>query len=186
MAKKDKKKKADKSEKKKKKKGLPWSTQIMLIFGVVMAIAFMQSTVIIAVGMLPTLVAAIADRTGKGTLAITVGAMNLAGCCPFLLELWLSGHEVDMGFKMISNPTTIIVMYSAAAMGYVINWSLSGIVEVMMAKKYAIRAEQIEKRKAILKKQWGEEVTGDIALDSFGFPLEQPEQEEAAAPVVKA
>ena len=179
MAKKKKQKEQGDSPKK-KRKGLPWSAQILMIMGVVMAIAFMQSTVIIAVGMLPTLVAALVDRTGKGTLAITVGGMNLAGCSPFLLDLWMNGHELDMGFRMISNPTTIVVMYSAAAMGYVINWSLSGIVETLMIKKFTLRAEQIEKRKAQLKQQWGEEVAGDILLDPFGFPLDDGKKSDAA------
>lgn len=181
MAKKEKKKdKAEKKGKKTKSGKLPWSAQMMLIMGAGMGLVFLQSTIIIAVGMLPTIVAALADKTGKGTLAITVGAMNLAGCSPFLIELWLSGHELDMGVKMISNPITIVVMYSAAAIGYVINWSLSGMVETVMVKKLHRRTKDIEERKAALKGIWGDEVTGDIVLDPFGFPLESKEDKDTA------
>ncbi len=170
---KEKKVKAKKAKKGKGKGKMPWTGQLVMISGILLSLAFLQSTILIVVGMLPTLAAAVVDRTGKGTLAITIGAMNLAGCSPFLIQLWMNGHELDMGVEMLSNPFTIIVMYSGAAIGYVINWSLSGVVEALMVKKYSKRLEDISKRQEELEKRWGKEVTGAVTLDPFGFPLEK-------------
>ena len=149
--------------------------QLLSIFMLIAAIVFMPTTIVILMGMIPTVVVAVIDRTGKGTKALTIGAMNLAGCSPFLIELWTNGHTAEMAVSIVTNPISMCVMWGASLVGYLINWAMSGIVATMMVKRGKIRIKDIKKRKARLIERWGKEVTGELPLDPYGFPIDTPE-----------
>ncbi len=160
----------DKDKGKKKKSG--WGLQIIMIFGLLAAVLFMPTTILLVVGMLPTVVAALIDRKG-GARAITVGALNLCGCVPFLMDLWTKGHTTELAVSLIKDPLTIIVMYAAAGIGYMIDWALSGIVATILVQRSTSRMEAIRKRQAELVERWGREVTGELPLDAEGFPVDE-------------
>lgn len=149
------------------------TARIFLILGLIMAAVFLPTTVLLAVGMLPTLVAALVDRSRRKTRAITVGAINLAGCTPFLLDMWTQGQSFEKAVSIIMDPTAIIVMYAAAAVGYMIDWAMSGIVASVLFQRGLARQQEIEKRQQELVVRWGQEVTGSIPLDEKGFPIEK-------------
>ncbi len=169
---------AKKDKDKKKKSG--WGLQIMMIFGLLAAVLFMPTTILLVVGMLPTVVAALIDRKG-GARAITVGALNLCGCIPFLMDLWTKGHTTELAVSLITDPLTIIVMYAAAGIGYMIDWALSGIVATILVQRSMSRMEAIRKRQAELVERWGKEVTGELPLDAEGFPVDEQPPEAAKA-----
>ncbi len=157
--------------------------------GFIAMIVFLPTTIFLFFAMMPTLVASLVDRSGKGTRALTVGAMNLAGSTPFLLELWTGGHTAENALTLISNPRTIIVIYCAAGIGYLIDWAMSGIVATVMIQRSASRLKEIKKRQADLVERWGQEVTGLLPLDAYGFPFEKDDgidsSKGAAKPVKK-
>lgn len=160
---------AGKNKSKQKKSG--WGFQLMLIFGLLAAVLFIPTTILLVIGMLPTVVAALIDRKG-GARAITVGALNLCGCIPFLMDLWTKGHTTGLALSLITDPLTIIVMYAAAGIGYMIDWALSGIVATILIQRSTSRLEAIRKRQGELVERWGKEVTGELPLDAEGFPME--------------
>ncbi|QQG37362.1 MAG: hypothetical protein HYS17_04140 [Micavibrio aeruginosavorus] len=145
---------------------------MLLIFVLLAAIVFLPTTMLVLFGMLPTVVAVVIDRHG-GTRAITVGSMNLAGCFPFLLDLWTKSHTAEYAVGLITDPRTIIVIYAAAAIGYLIDWALSGIVATIMMQRANLRLSAIRKRQEEMTVRWGKEVTGEVVLDSEGFPVEE-------------
>lgn len=142
---------------------------MFLVMGVIMAVVFLPTTVLLAIGMLPTVVAYISDQSRAKIFVVTVGAMNLAGCFPFVIDLWLKGNGFDQSMQIISNPTTIIVMYAAAMMGYLIDWSISGVVAGMVYQRGLKRMKSIQDRQAELVERWGPEVTNKESLDKQGF-----------------
>lgn len=153
----------------KKKAGRSWQMQMMLIFILLAGVAAMSTTMLLLIGMLPTFVALFIDRTSEKTRVLTVGAMNAAGCTPFVLQLWTTGVSMDNAITIISDPLTIIVMYCAAGVGYIIDWSISGLVGSVMIQRGSLRRNQIAKRQAELVERWGPEVTGDSPVDIYGF-----------------
>ncbi|MEM7650974.1 MAG: hypothetical protein AAF204_02685 [Pseudomonadota bacterium] len=158
----------------KKQKGFTSAqkTQMFMIVTLMMSIAFLSSAMILFIGLLPTFVAFFVDRTKKKTKAVTVGAMNLAGCMPFLMELWMSETTMTKAFSIVLDPMAIIVMYSAAGVGYIIDWALTLIVAGVLFQRGTSRKKAIEKRQAELIERWGEEVSGRIPIDAEGFPLD--------------
>jgi hypothetical protein len=157
-----------------------WSRRLLSAISFIAMIVFLPTSIFLFFSMMPTLVAGLVDRSGKGTRALTVGAMNLAGSTPFLFELWTGGHTAQNALALISNPRTIVVIYCAAGIGYLIDWAMSGIVATVMIQRSASRLKEIKKKQAELVERWGEEVTGLLPLDAYGFPFEKPEETSAA------
>jgi hypothetical protein len=164
---------------KKKKNPLGWKGQMILVCSIVMAVVFLPTTILLVVGMLPTLVAALVDRTRERVLGMTVGSMNLAGCTPFVIELWSGEHTPERALEIVAQPLPITIMFAAAALGYMIEWSMTGIVASIMSQKAIARLKAIDEQQKKLIDRWGREVSGEIPLDPYGFPLGQAEEDDA-------
>lgn len=159
--------------KKKSKAKSSGKLQLLWIFMIMAGIVFLPSTLLLLIGMLPTMVALFVDRSRKKSKVVTVGAMNLSGCTPFLLELWMGGQDFEKSFDIVTNPTAIIVMYSAAAVGYLIDWAMTGIVANVMYQRGQARKKAILRHQEELVERWGPEITGRMMLDDYGFAIEQ-------------
>ncbi len=149
-----------------------WRKRLFITLAVIAAAILLPTSIILCVGMLPTAIMLLFDRTSDKSRAITVGAMNLAGCMPFILEVWQRGHTVEIALSYITQPRTIVVMYFAAGIGYMIEWVVTGLVASIMVQKAKARIGAIEKRQQQLEARWGQEVNGKQALDDEGFPID--------------
>lgn len=165
----------------KKRNPLGWKGQVILICAIVMAVVFLPTTILLVIGMLPTFVATLVDRSREKVMGMTVGAMNLAGCTPFVIELWSGEHTPEHALEIVSQPLPVTVMYAAAALGYLIEWSMTGIVAAVMSQKATARLKAIDDQQKKLVERWGREVTGEIPLDPYGFPLGQTDEDESPA-----
>ncbi len=167
---------------KKKKKSLGWQGQLILVVLVMCGVIFHPTTVLLLVGMVPTFVAAYADRTKEKMRGITVGAMNLAGCTPFVLKLWMTEHTLDNALVILSDPLALVIMYTAAGIGYCMEWAIVGAVSVFMVERAQIRVKTINKRQEDLIQRWGLEVNGIIPLDEYGFPVQEDNPKSTPPP----
>lgn len=169
--------------KKRKKRNFGWKAQIFLILLILLCVLFSSVAVLMIVGMIPTVVALIVDRTEGRMRAVTVGAINFAGCAPFMIEVFKRGNNLELAINYIVQPRTIVVMYFAAAIGYVLDWALTGIVSSIMVQKQKRRLTAINEEKQQLIERWGDEVTGTIPLDEYGFPKKDDFAQAEAEPV---
>jgi hypothetical protein len=168
--------------KKKNKKSFGWRGQILLIMSLLTAVLFSAVAIVLAVGMVPTFVAAIVDRSEGRIRALTVGAINFAGCTPFIVEVFKKGNNIETAISYIIQPRTIVVMYFAAAMGYLIDWAMTGIVSSILVSKTKKRLKDIQKDQKDLIERWGPEVTGTMPLDEYGFPKDLSPQKTDEQP----
>lgn len=155
------------------KSKMGWRGRMLLVGMILTAVAALPTTVIFFVGMMPTIVSRIADKSGTITRVLTVGFMNFAACFPFWFELMQKGHKFDNAIDIITDPVTIIVMYLGAGAGYVIEWVLSSIVAGIMVGRGRKRLDDIQEMQSELIARWGHEVNGEVPLDPQGFPMEQ-------------
>src|SRR5258708_19583401 len=82
------------------------------------ALGVLPLVVVLTAGMLPTLVTLLVERQRPRYLSYTVGVMNSAGVLPILLAL-AKGHVTMAAVAVtLANPMSWIVMYSAAAAGW--------------------------------------------------------------------
>lgn len=152
-------------------------TKILIIFAIVLGYIFMPSAVFLIFGMLPTIAAFGIDKNPGKSKTICVGAMNFAGCFPFLLQMHseFGRQSVESALLMIADVQTIIIIYIIAAGGYAIDSTISGITSTLLIQKAESRLDKIRKQQNKLVKKWGEKVTGLYKLDAHGFPVNPDE-----------
>jgi len=155
---------------KRRKKKVGWKGQVFFIVLLFLCILFSSMAIVMVIGMIPSIVAWITDRTEGRIRTLTVSSMNFAGCVPFLVEIYKTGNNIETAVSYITQPETIVVMYFAAGMGYLIDWAMTGIVSSIMVQKTKKRLSDILKEQKELTERWGHEVSGTVPLDEFGFP----------------
>lgn len=165
-----------KKQKKSNKKKIGVKSFFILLFTVIVAVVFTPTTSIILVGMLPTLVAYLVDNSLEKNKTLTIGAMNFAGCFPYLLSLWKGENTLNAALSYLENPKTIIFIYSIAALGYIINWLVTMGISTILKQRSHMRIERIKSEKKKLKDRWGDKVNGKYELDTAGFPIEMPNE----------
>ncbi len=115
---------------------------------------------ILFIGMMPSIVAMIIDRTPARHAATAVGAMNAAGVMPFVFQLWFESHSVSGAQAILSNPFVLLAMYSAAAFGWLL---FAAIPMLHVAVQQTLASRQVSalrKRQAELIAEWGENIRG--------------------------
>lgn len=137
------------------------SFRFAIFFMMVMSALFFPTTVLFCAGLLPTLIAALVDDRPQKTAWLTVGAMNFAGIVPAWFDLWHAGHSLKASFAILSDPKTIIVAYTAAAIGWAIFFQVPKIIIGFMIRRAEGRLRDIDRRKRELIRKWGGEITGD-------------------------
>lgn len=135
--------------------------------GVLLGVA-LPTGILLALGLLPSAVAALADRSPGRPVARTVLAFNLAGLVPALRALWLEGHALPTLASVLLRLEALPLAYSAALIGaalpVVLSWAVLAVLE---ARAFGtIRA--LEARRAALRETWGPEVESPSAGPAAG------------------
>ncbi|GEO81401.1 hypothetical protein [Pararhodospirillum oryzae] len=116
------------------------------------------TVVLLGVAMLPTGVAFIVDRSLARMGWLCVGGINLAGTIPFLAQLWTEGHTVPHAVSLITDVFTIMVIYGAAALGWLLYMSVPQILGGFMAMTASRRIVALKAEQEKLVEDWGAEV----------------------------
>jgi len=108
--------------------------------------------------MLPAIVAYIVDPSKNKTSTICVGAMNFAGVFPYLLSLWTGIHSIDITLGILTDIFALMVMYSAAAAGWMVFMAVPPVVGVLMSGMDRRRIAALRARQKRIVKEWGKDV----------------------------
>lgn len=151
--------KKTKKVKSKKRGQLSFKGKLILVAFLIVALAFLPTSLLLFIGMLPSLVILIFGSK-KGPRASTISAMNLAGCLPFVIKLWSGANDFDASVEIVTDSLALSIIYTCAAFGYMIDWVVTGIVASYLYQKGLNRMKVIKKHQAKLVEAWGEDVTG--------------------------
>lgn len=132
----------------------------LILLGVPIAFAGTPTLMLIAVGMLPTLVALVVDRSRDKLAAITVGPMNVAGLLLPLTTLWFGSNDIALATTILSRPANGALVYGAAAVGWMIYFTVPGLVArgLVARRRQKITDLSVEQKKLV--EAWGEDVKG--------------------------
>lgn len=136
--------------------GLLLILALLLPFGLLV----LPTTLLLLAGMIPTLVALVVDRDPDKSATLTVGALNFCGIMPFCIRLWQDGHTAELSFRMLANPTTWLLAYSAAAAGWLIYFMVPRVVAGFSISRDQARIRDLEAARTDLVRDWGPDVTG--------------------------
>lgn len=154
----DDKKDAKKDGKKDGGGGMPFSLKLSVFMLMVTAVIFLPTTIVFAVCMIPTMVAAIVDNNQKRTLWLTVGAMNTAGTVPVWFSLVDGGHTLATAFRLVIEPSSIVIAFGGAAVGWGIYYYITPLIASVIQGKNERRLREIDKIQKGLVRKWGEAV----------------------------
>lgn len=124
--------------------------------------AFYESIVLLAIGMFPTGIALLLDRSPQKDQARAVGYLNFAGCTPWVIDFWMGDGGFAKVFDVVADPIILAIMYMSAAIGWGLCFVVRPFVGTYLRMSADFRESQIRKRQETLVEIWGEEVTEEI------------------------
>lgn len=131
---------------------------LMLSLALAFGLMFLPTVIFVAFAMLPTLAAYIVDRNPDKYEWICVGGLNFAGCVPFLLRLWTGRHTVDAAAAMLTDVFTLMAVFGAAGLGWLLFMALPPMVGVFMQMRAQRRVANLKATQQRLIQTWGPEV----------------------------
>ena len=109
---------------------------------------------------MPTAVALFVDRDPQKYASISVAAMNLAGVSPYLVEFIFGPASFGGAIELVSNVFVLVVIFGAAAVGWVLVLALPPVISIVLAVITDSRIQALRKEQSQLVEDWGEGVAG--------------------------
>ncbi len=132
---------------------------LLLVVLVPFAALFLPTLAVLALGLLPTLGAYVADRTREKHLAVTVGLLNLCGCAQALIDLWSVGQSYVAMSAAIQNVYNWLIAYGAAGCGWLIYLGMPPLVLAYYKVRSETRIQVLRHEQRKLVELWGDEIT---------------------------
>ncbi len=144
------------------KKGTKNSGSIYSSLSVVAAIgaglAFALPTMLVlAVGLLPTLVALLVDVHPRKYAAWSVGFLNCAGLMPYLGDLWIKNHTIEGAMGVLTDVVAWLVIYAAASAGWMVYKGMPVVGAMILEIKTRGRIRRLKAERQKLIDEWGRE-----------------------------
>lgn len=121
-----------------------------------------------ALGMLPAIVAIIIDK-GTGRFASkTVSACNFIGILPYLFDVGMTYERSLASKHLMSVPTTWLIIYGSAAVGWVLIWIMPQITLVFFTVRADMKRRKLMEEQTKMLDEWGDEVRTGASKGSGG------------------
>ena len=141
----------------------------------------LPTTMVLAIGMAPTMTAFLGDKTPGRFLTKCVAGMNFAGVIPSLYHLWTSGHDLVTAMKVVTDIYAWLLMYGAAAMGWMLFMGLPGAVAMFRALNAKRRIYVLREKQKDLINEWGDCILPASETQGAGDGKQDSEETQTAA-----
>ena len=146
--------------------GINWNLILGIGAVLVLLTAFsLPSLIVFTVGLLPTGVAFIVDRSDQKTGTFCVGGMNLCGVVPYVMKLWTGKHTTSAATEIISDVLSLLVMYAAAGFGWIIFLAIPPVVATFLSVVAQTRVKALRASQQEIVNEWGPEVANVNGTD---------------------
>ena len=131
---------------------------LYMLLAIPIGAMIVPTVIVLSVALVPTAVAFIMERKKGWYGGLTVGAMNLAGAFPYLMDLWFKGHTVDNATGIITSVLAWASFYGSAAIGWAIYAVTPNVVSSFMAMTAGRQITTLRARQRELVQTWGPDV----------------------------
>lgn len=125
-----------------------------------MAVFAAPTCVLLAFGMVPSIVAYVAERGKRPMLAFTIAPLNLAGLMPYLLELWTGHDQMPTVVHLLTNVYVWLVIYLSAGAGWLVFMAMPQVVTFVLQRSLDGRKAELKALLNKLRADWGAAVGG--------------------------
>ena len=138
---------------------------MMVAVGLLVVPFAMPTVVLLFVALLPTVVAAFAEKGNTRLAWLCVGGLNFAGCSPYLFKLWFHGHTMSLAFDILGDVSALLIMWAAAAFGWMIYTLMPPVAASVLQMNAQRRVMSLRASQKKLVEQWGDEVKPKAKTD---------------------
>ena len=110
------------------------------------------------VGLLPTVVSVVTDRTPGHRASWCIAITNIAGVLPIIAKSLKGDNDMAAAIELLVDPINWLVMYVGAGMGWVLLWIGPVIAEVFVTQKEGSEARRLQEDQKKLIAEWGRKV----------------------------
>lgn len=133
------------------------------IISVLIALAMLlisgYAFVFVILALMPTIVAFAIDRRNSKAASNTIGAFNMVGLMPYLVELMQSGIEASAKAQlMLTNINVWFVVYGSASMGWILVWIVPQVTGSYFVYREDVKVKRYLKEQRELYEEWGAKV----------------------------
>ena len=147
--------------------GLNWNLILGIGLVLMLLTAFsLPSLIVFSVGLLPTGVALIIDRSDQRTGTFCVGGMNLCGVFPYVMKLWTGNHTLTAAMEIISDVLSLLIMYGAAGFGWMIFLTIPPVIATFLSIIAQTRVKVLRATQQEIVVTWGPEVANTEGADT--------------------
>lgn len=132
-----------------------------IMFGLLVLVFALPSFIIVAAGMIPTVLARALPATPdqkRGALAVAM--LNFAGVLPVLAMLWSRGHNFNNAMQLLGEPLPWMLMLGAAAIAVMLQNVLPNVAISVMERAAQQRVHKLKAQQRELISEWGGGVQG--------------------------
>ena len=115
----------------------------------------LPTILLIALAMLPTFAAYLSDGRREKYATLCVGGFNFAATLPYIFRLWSHGVGSSGLHVVLANVWMWMIIYLAAAVGWVVFWAVPGIVAQISQWHNRRALDAMVVRQQELLKDWG-------------------------------
>ncbi len=117
----------------------------------------------LAVGLLPSMVAFMFDRSQGRTMSRCIFGLNFSGVAPYIMEIWQQGgQKASVATQEIFQPVALSIMYGSAGLGWLLYLAMPPIVANVLNLSAQRRVSELRKRQRGLIKTWGDSLIKEI------------------------
>ena len=133
---------------------LLWSGMVIVL----MMIISMPTVIVLSLGMLPTMVARLIDRTEEHFASFCVGGLNMCGVFPYVLKLWTKNHTIGAATEMTCDVFVLATMYAAAGFGWLVYLSIPPVISAFLSVIAQRRMASLRSLQREIVDEWGPSV----------------------------
>lgn len=124
----------------------------------IVLLKFPESVILLIVGLLPTMVAFVIDKSSGKYATLCVGAMNITGVFPSIFELWTGQNNFSQAIQIITNVFDLVIMYGAAGFGWILYIVIPSTVSTLLNLLAQRRITRLRNQQRELINEWGKDV----------------------------
>ncbi|NRB10261.1 MAG: hypothetical protein HRU35_01395 [Rickettsiaceae bacterium] len=128
---------------------------ITLVMALILIVASRYAFIFFSAAMLPAIIAIFLDRHHHKCLSATICSFNLIGALPYLVTIWESRSIDYSSQQIISNFSTWLVIYGAAAIGQLLYISMPLLIVKIYQTKKQVNINKLEKKYKEICEKWG-------------------------------
>lgn len=142
-----------------RKKG---SLKTLLLPMICLSVWQIPYTIVIGLGLLPSLITWLVDRDRAKLTAVTVLALNAAALMPSLIHVWESGGTMSAALELMASPLTWILILLGVLAGWVFSQGVPALVVGVIITRERAQANRMRERQKQLIEEWGSAVAEGV------------------------